>query len=135
MHSCVISPITIHDSTAAYLWRLLYATRYLQVPEGRAFLLDQLRRRVGILPYANHLPPCPTKSRCDTTDFVSVLQAASGNLVAVTNDEIPPPTAPPALKLDWAHLPDPSAKVEIASPPANWPPPNFVVGGIFDVLI
>jgi hypothetical protein len=151
----MIKPITLHDSTAAYLWRVLYASRYLQVPEGRAFLLAQLRRRLAMLPFDGTTgqpatPPCRPFHESDASggasgcslaaatapSFLASLEAACAYLHMPLE---PPPSAThplPPLSLHWpssspVDQPDSAAMY----PPAAYPPPVIILGDFLDLII
>lgn len=134
MDPCTIRPITLDDTTAAYLWRVLHANRFLQVPEGWAFLLDQLRRRIAILPYANHVQPCDPKACCPSSSTVSGCQASPADLIPV-DDEPAAPIGPPALKLEWVLQGLDKPATEVTAAPPRQPAPMMVLGSIFDVVI
>ena len=134
-----IQPITLNISSAQLHAHLLYAARFLQIPEGRAFLLFQLRRRNLALPQlcaARHaeLHQPLVEAHCHTFQPPPA-PVAIGHAEAIPPSPYPVPRpAPPPLDLAWPREAL-NQKVPVFIYEAYPADPILVSANLFEVFI
>ncbi len=133
-----IQPITLAATSSAFDARLLSAVRYLQVPEGRAFLLQQLRRRgLPLAGLADRGYALPLKL-CDHPDWrgLAVRAAVQRIALALAEQAVTDPRSapPPELDLEWPQERE-TEEVEVYIREAYTPTPIITMGNLFETLI